>query len=219
MGDDKKKSSEIIGVVANVMNDDLDDVAEPCVYLPFAQVPVGGLNLLIRSPGVAEQITPAVRRELAALDPSLPLGEVRLMSEMVRERRSPKEMLMWTLSLFGLIALALAAVGTYAVMAYSVAERTHEFGVRIALGAQAADILRLVLRRGLMLSLVGVGLGLAGAFALTRALARLLYGVTPTDPLTFAGVSVALTLVALLACWIPARRATKVDPMIALRCE
>lgn len=219
MGGGKEKSSEIIGVVANVMNDDLDNLAEPCIYLPFAQVPVGGMNLVIRSPIVAEQITPAVRRELAAIDPSLPLGEVRMMAQTVRERRSPKEMLMWTLSLFGLIALALAAVGTYAVMAYSVAERTHEFGVRIALGAQTADILKLVLRRGLMLALIGVGLGLAGAFALTRALAGMLYGVTATDPLTFAGVSLALTLVALVACWIPARRATRVDPMIALRCE
>lgn len=117
-------------------------------YLPFAQVPASDMNLVIRSPGVAEQITPTVRRELAALDPSLPLGEARLMTEIVRERRSPKEMLMWTLVIFGLMALAMAAVGTYAVMAYAAAERTHEFGVRIALGAQAADILRLVLRRG-----------------------------------------------------------------------
>jgi putative ABC transport system permease protein len=219
LGNDQETPLEIIGVVANVMNDDLDDLAEPCVYLPFAQIPAAGMNLVIRSPGVAEQITPAVRRELAALDPSLPLGEVRMMTEMVRERRSPKEMLMWTLAIFGLMALAMAAVGTYAVMAYSVAEGTHEFGVRIALGAQAADILRLVLRRGLTLALVGIGLGLAGAFALTRALARLLYGVTATDPLTFTGVSLALAGVALLACWIPARRATKVDPMAALRTE
>jgi putative ABC transport system permease protein len=219
MGGEKAKPLEIIGVVANVMNEDLDDLAEPCVYLPFAQIPAGGMNLVIRSPGLAEQITMPVRRELTALDPSLPLGEVRMMSEMVRERRSPKEMLMWTLSFFALIALAMAAVGTYTVMAYAVAERTHEFGVRIALGAQAADILHLVLRRGLTLALIGIGLGLAGAFALTRALARLLYGVTATDPLTFTGVSLALALVALLACWIPARRATKVDPMLALRCE
>jgi hypothetical protein len=108
MGGEKEKPLEIIGVVANVMNEDLDDLAEPGVYLPFAQIPVGGMNLVIRSPIVAEQITPAVRRELAALDPSLPLGEVRMMSEMVRERRSPKEMLMWTLSLFSLMALALS---------------------------------------------------------------------------------------------------------------
>ena len=222
LGNDKEKPMEIIGVVANVMNDDLDDLAEPCVYLPFAQHPAGGMSMVIQmqgSPGVAGQITPAVRRELAALDASLPLGEVKMMTEMVRERRSPKEMLTWTLGIFGLIALAMAAVGTYAVMAYSVAERTHEFGVRIALGAQAADILRLVLRRGLTLALAGIGLGLAGAFALTRALARLLYGVTATDPLTFVGVSLALAGVALLACWIPARRATQVDPMVALRRE
>jgi putative ABC transport system permease protein len=219
LGDDKQTQFEIIGVVENVMNDDLDDLGEPCVYLPFAQIPVRVMNLVIRSPGVDEQIVPAVRRELAALDASLPLGEVRMMTEMVRERRSPKEMLMWALSIFGLMALAMASVGTYAIMAYSVAERTHELGVRIALGAQAADVLLLVLRRGLMLTLAGIGLGLAGAFALTRSLARLLYGVTATDPLTFAGVSLALAGVALLACWIPARRAAKVDPMIALRHE
>jgi putative ABC transport system permease protein len=219
LGNDKETPLEIIGVVVNVMNDDLDDLAEPCVYLPFAQFPVGGMNLVIRSPGVEEKITPAVRRELAALDASLALGEVRMMTEMVRERRSPKEMLMWSLGIFGLMALAMAAVGTYAVMAYSVAQRTHEFGVRIALGAQTSDILRLVLQRGLTLALIGIGLGLAGAFAVTRVLAKLLYGVTATDPLTFAGVSLALTCVSALACWIPARRATKVDPMVALRCD
>ncbi len=215
----KDKPMEIIGVVANVMNDDMDNLAEPCVYLPFAQHSAGSMNLVIRSPGVAAQIAPPVRREIATLDPNLPLGEVRMMSDIVRERRSPKEMLMWTLGIFGWMALAMAAVGTYAVIACSVAERTHEFGVRIALGARTADILRIVLRRGLSLTLIGIGLGLAGAFALTRALARLLYGVTPTDPLTFAGVSLALIGVALLACWAPAWRATKVDPMIALRRE
>ena len=126
---------------------------------------------------------------------------------------------MWMLAIFGVMALAMAAVGTYAVMAYSVAERTRELGVRIALGAQSTDILKLVLRRGLLLTLLGIGLGFAFALALTRALAQLLYGVTATDALTFAGVAALLATVALLACWIPARRATKVDPIAALRSE
>jgi len=167
----------------------------------------------------SDQIVPAVRRELAALDPSLPLGEVKTMEQVIYERRSPKELMMWMLGIFGVMALAMAAVGTYAVMAYSVAERTRELGVRIALGAQSADILKLVLRRGLSLTLLGIGLGFAFALALTRALAQLLYGVTATDALTFAGVAALLAAVALLACWIPARRATKVDPIIALRSE
>jgi len=160
-----------------------------------------------------------VRNELAALDPRLPLSEIKTMEQVVYERRSSKEVMMWTLLVFAVMALTMAAVGTYAVMAYAVAQRTHEIGVRMALGALPVDILKLVLRRGLSLVLLGVGLGLAGAFALTRALEGLLYKVTATDPLTFIGVSALLALVALLACYIPARRAMKVDPMVALRCE
>lgn len=219
MGSDRDKPLEIIGVVANVMNDDLDDLAEPCVYLPFAQNPVGHMALVVRATGAPVEIVPAVRRELAEIDAGLPLSEVRLMTDVIYERRSPKEVMMWMLVVLGLLALALAAVGTYAVMAYAVTERTQEFGVRIALGAQTADILKLVLGRGLKLALIGIGMGLAGAFTLTRALARLLYGVTSSDLLTFAGVSLGLGMVAVLACYIPARRAARVDPMTALRCE
>jgi len=210
---------EIIGVLANVMNDDMDDLAEPGIYLPFAQYPSPEMNLVIRAPGAFAQIVPAVRQQLAALDPRLPLAEVKTMEQVVRERRSPKEVMMWMLVIFGLMALVMAAVGTYAVMAYAVAQRTHEIGVRMALGAQPASILRLVLRRGLSLALTGIGLGLAGAFAMTRALGQLLYGVSARDPLTFAGIALLLAVVALVACWVPARRATRVDPMIALRYE
>jgi putative ABC transport system permease protein len=210
---------EIAGVVANVMNDDLDDQMEPGIYLPFAQFPSRQMSLVIRAAGADTQIVPAVRNELAALDPRLPLSQVKTMTQIVYERRSPKEMMMWMLVIFGVMALLMAAVGTYAVMAYAVAQRTHEIGVRIALGALPKDILKLVLRRGLALTLLGMGLGLAGAFALTRALGQLLYGVTATDPLTFIGISLLLASVALLACWIPARRASRVDPMIALRSE
>jgi putative ABC transport system permease protein len=216
--DAKSAPMEIIGVVASVMNEDLDGLEEPGVYFPFAQSPALG-TLVIRAPGDPTQIAPAVRNEVAALDPRLPLSEIKTMEQVVYERRSSKEVMMWSLGIFAMIALALSAVGTYAVMAYAVAQRTHEIGVRMALGALPADILKLVLRRGLLLVLLGLGLGLAGAFALTRTLSGLLYKVTATDPLTFICVSASLALVALLACYIPARRAMKVDPMIALRCE
>jgi putative ABC transport system permease protein len=217
--DAKAAPMEIIGVIANVMNEDLDGMEEPGVYFPFAQTPSLNMTLVIRAPGVHTRIAPAVRESLAAIDPRLPLTEIKAMEQIVYERRSPKEVMMWTLAAFAVMALAMAAVGTYAVMAYAVAQRTHEIGVRMALGALQTDILKLVLRRGLSLALLGVGLGLAGAYALTRALSGLLYKVTATDPLTFISVSLLLALVALLACYVPARRAMKVDPMVALRCE
>jgi putative ABC transport system permease protein len=218
-GSNKKRPLEIVGVVANVMNDDLDDLAEPCIYLPFAQNPAVGMNLVVRAPGQMREIAGAVRGELAEIDASLPLAEIKTMSEVIHERRSPKEVMMWMMVAFGLIALVMAAVGTYAVIAYSVAERSQEIGVRIALGAQTSDVVRLVLKRGVRLSLIGIGLGLAGALVMTHSLVRLLYFVTATDPLTFAIVSVVLGLTAFLACYIPARRATKVDPIVALRHE
>jgi putative ABC transport system permease protein len=217
-GDAKAAPLEIIGVVANVMNEDMDGMEEPGVYFPFAQAPALR-TLVIRAPGVHTRIAPAVREILSALDPRLPLTEIKAMEQIVYERRSPKELMMWTLAVFAVMALAMAAVGTYAVMAYAVAHRTHEIGVRMALGALPTDILGLVLRRGLSLVLLGVGVGLAGAYALTRALAGLLYKVTATDPLAFVSVSLLLALVALVACYVPARRAMKVDPMIALRYE
>ena len=218
-GDAKSGSSEIIGVVANVMNEDLDGPQEPGVYLPFAQSPSSRMTLVIRAPGAHMRIASAVRESLAALDPRLPLSEIKAMEQAVYERRSPKELMMWTLVVFSMMALMMAAVGTYAVMAYAVAQRTHEIGVRMALGALPVDILKLALRRGLSLVLLGVGFGLAGAFTLTRAIEGLLYKVTATDPLAFIGVSLLLAFVALLACYLPARRAAKVDPIFALRCE
>ncbi len=218
-GDAKTPPSEIVGVVADVMNEDLDGLEEPGVYLPFAQFPSHSMALVIRAPGAHTRIAPEVRNVLAALDPRLPLSEIKGMEQVIYERRSPKEVMMWTLVGFAAMALLMAAVGTYAVMAYAVAQRTHEIGVRMALGALPVDILKLVFRRGLSLLMLGVGLGLAGAFAVTRAVEGLLYKITATDPLSFIAVSLLLALVALLACYLPARRAMKVDPMIALRRE
>jgi putative ABC transport system permease protein len=218
LGETKDNRFEIIGVVANAMKDEMVNVDEPGVYLPFSQNPTAQMNLVIRAPNTGEQIVPAVRKELAELDSRLALAEIKTMEQVISERRSPQALMMWILVIFGTAALSMAAVGMFAVMAYAVTQRTHEIGVRMALGAQSAEVLKLIVGRGLRLITVGLGIGLAGAFALTRFMRNLLYDVSPGDPPTFLAVVVILTLCALIACYIPARRATKVDPLIALRC-
>lgn len=141
------------------------------------------------------------------------------MERLVAERMSPKRLATAMMAVFAIVALALAGVGIYAVMSYTVSQRTHEVGIRMALGAQPRDIFKLVVAQGLVLTLVGIVIGLIGAYAMTRAMSQLLYGVTTTDPLTFIGISLVLGGVAMLACFVPTRRATRVDPMIALRYE
>ncbi|MGH9837164.1 MAG: FtsX-like permease family protein [Blastocatellia bacterium] len=210
---------EIVGIIANVMNDDLDNLAEPGVYQPHAQWPRESMSLVVRSELAQAQLVGALRQELAALDPNLPLSQVKTLDEIVRERSSPKRVMTALLGVFALIALALATVGLYAVMSYAVTQRTNEIGIRMALGAQTQDVLRLILRQGLQLALLGMTLGLLGALALNRVLAQILYGVTATDPLTVGLVVGLFALVAGLACSVPALRATKVDPMAALRHE
>ncbi|HKG22871.1 MAG TPA: FtsX-like permease family protein, partial [Blastocatellia bacterium] len=210
---------EIIGVVANVMNEDMDDPAEPHVYFPFAQSPVLAMTLVIRAESSPTQVVGAVRDAVAALDPNQPVSNIKTMHQVIEERSSSKRLMTWMLAIFALIALLLAAVGIYAVMSYVVAQRTHEIGVRMALGAEPRDIFRLVVGQGAILITIGVVLGLGGAFVLTRAMAEILYGVTVTDPITFIAISLLLASVALLACYVPARRATRVDPMVALRYE
>jgi putative ABC transport system permease protein len=161
----------------------------------------------------------AVEREIQAADPELPVVAARTMQQVVAASVSEPRFNALLLGLFALLALALAATGLYGVMSYFVTQRTHEIGIRMALGAASRDVLRLVIGQGMTLTVIGVLIGLAASFALTRAMKSLLFEVSPTDPLTFAVIAVTLLLVALLACWIPARRATKVDPMIALRCD
>jgi putative ABC transport system permease protein len=212
---------EIVGVAADVKNEDLDEEAELAFYRPLRQDPWYTMALVVRAGegATATGLAPAVRGEVKALDTGLPVYNVRTMSDVVDEAVSPKRLTMFLLAFFALGALGLAAVGLYAVMSYAVAQRRHEIGIRLALGAQGADILRLVLSQGLVLTLVGLGLGLVGALMLTRVMAKILYGVSATDPVVFGGVALVLGASALLACYVPARRATKVDPMIALRYE
>jgi putative ABC transport system permease protein len=216
---DENTPSTIIGVVGDVHEQQLDQTPQPAVYWPYPELPRSAMTLALRTPAAPASVLPAIRSGLASLDPGLPLADVRTMDERLGESVGVARLAAVLLGLFAAIALSLAAVGVYSVIAHVFAERTHEIGVRMALGASRAGVLRMVLERGALLALAGAGLGVAGALALTRFLVSLLYGVEPTDPLTFAAVSLILIGVALLACYIPARRAAKVDPMVALRYE
>jgi ABC-type antimicrobial peptide transport system permease subunit len=160
-----------------------------------------------------------VRQAIHQIDANLPITNVTTLAEQVSNSMGPQRLISALTVLFGIVGLALACVGLYGIMAYNVARRTHELGVRMALGAQKGEILKMIMGHGLRLTLIGLAIGAAGALALTRLMTNLLYGVKPSDPLTFIAVSVLLALVALLACYIPARRAIKVDPMVALRYE
>jgi putative ABC transport system permease protein len=211
--------AEIIGVVTDVKNEDLEEQADPMVYAPFAQQPWRQMNLIIHARQDPAPLASAVRGSVRALDRGVPVSYVKTLRRMIEERLSPKRLLTWVIGVFAAAALLLAAVGIYAVISYVVAQRTREFGIRLALGAQSGAVLKLVIGQGVKLTLIGLALGLAGAFMLTRAMSFFLFGVTATDPLTFISVSLLQAAVALLACYLPARRATKVDPLIALKAE
>ncbi len=210
---------EIIGVVRDAKDQDLFKNSPRIAWFPLAQKYDGGMSLHLRTAIKPELLLAAVQQEFRALDPKLPIYNVKTLEQYRRDAISEKWIQAVLIGGFGLLALALASLGLYGVLSFSVAERTQEIGIRMVLGARANDVLRLVVGQGIKLIVIGVALGLAGAFAATRVLKSLLYGVSETDPLTFVGMPLVLLIVALVACWIPARRATKVDPMIALRCE
>ena len=210
---------EIIGVAKSGKYRTLTEDDRPSMYLPFPQNYRPNMALHVRTAGDPRAAIAALRREVQLLDETLPVFGIRTLTEQVNSALYTPRAAAILLSVFGLLALLLASVGIYGVIAYSVTQRTREIGVRMALGAQAGDVLRLVLRQGLALVLAGVAAGLAGALALTRLASSLLYGVSATDPAVFAAASLLLALVALVACYVPARRATKVDPMVALRYE
>lgn len=177
------------------------------------------MTLAIRSRSGSAGLVEEVKKEVWSLDRQIPVSNVQSMDELLSVSLAEERFDMLLLGAFAGLALILAAVGIYGVMAYTVSQRTHEIGIRIALGAQRGDVVRLVVGQGAKLALAGIIVGLAGAFALTRLMASLLFDVTPTDPLTFAAVAIVLAMVALAACYIPARRAMRVDPMTALRYE
>jgi putative ABC transport system permease protein len=212
----------IVGVVRSVRNQRLDATSLPQAYFPVFQEADAMYNLsfAVRASGSEPAaLAQSARAAVLAVDRNQPFFNVKPLRQIVADSIALKRLAMLLLSAFAVVALALAAAGIYGVMAYSVEQRRHEIGVRMALGARARDVLKLVVRQGLRLTLCGLALGLVVAIALTRLMEALLFGVSPTDPPTFAGIALLLLCVALLACWIPARRATKVDPMVALRCE
>ncbi len=209
----------VVGVVAGVKFNTLNapDVEE--MYLPVDQSPWPAVTLIIRSESSSKPLIAAVREQLAQLDPSLPIAGIRSMQDVISLSVAQPRIVMQFVGIFAGMALALAAVGLYAVVAYSVTQRNHEMGIRMALGAQRQDILALVVRYGMGLTLVGVGLGIVASLALTRLLASLLFGIGATDPMTFSSAAALLMGTAVFACYLPARRATRVDPMVALRYE
>jgi putative ABC transport system permease protein len=212
-------SCEIIGVVKDSKYLSLGEDPTPFIFFPYQQSYSPTMTVMVRAQGDPKNLAAAVRQQVQALDPNLPLFNVVTLSENINISLFPARFGAWLLGGFGLLALVLATVGIYGVMSYTVSKRTHEIGIRMALGAQASNVLRLVVGQGLLLALIGVGVGLAGAFALTRVVKSFLYGLGATDLVTFAAISLLLFLVALAACFIPARRATKVDPLVALRYE
>ena len=210
---------EIVGVAADVRNLELREEASPELYTSALQDTWNAMSLVVRTTVEPASLAPDIRRIVAEVDKSAPVSEVKTMEHIVDEAVTQPRFNLFLLGLFGSIALLLSAAGIYGVTAYAVTQRTHEFGIRMALGAQVGDVMRLILGQGMLVIGIGVVIGLVASFALTRLMSSLLYGVSSTDPVTFVGITVVLTLVALVACYIPARRATRVDPLVALRYE
>jgi len=217
IGDNRNPFGTVIGVAGDVRSLSLEQEARPAFYVSHGHYSLPALTVVVRTSAPPEALTAALRAQVYALDPDLPVYNLRPLEQVVANAAGQPRFHTLLLGLFSAAAALLAAIGIYGVMTYTVTQRTHEIGIRLALGAQARDVRALVAGQGLKLALTGVALGLAAAFALTRLMKSLLYAVSPTDPLTFGVIALLLLSVALLACWLPARRATKVDPMIALR--
>jgi putative ABC transport system permease protein len=209
----------VVGVIREIKNYGVDQPVLPEIFVPFAQRPGGGGNVVVNSAMDAGAVLGAMRSAAQTLDPDLPIYNLRTLESFVAENTAPRRLSVLLLSLFAGLALLLAAIGIYGVMSYGVTQRRREIGIRIALGAEMRDVIHLVVRQGALLAVLGLGTGLIGALAATRLIARSLFGVRPNDPITFLVVASVLIVVAVIASYIPARRAAKIDPIVALRYE
>jgi len=206
-----------VGVVADTKMYGLDAPVEPAIYVPHMQHPAVSMGVAVRTAGDPVAMAPAVRREILKLDPEQPVSSVRTMEEVLSDSLMLRRATMLMLTVFATLALTLATIGIYGLTTFSVSRRTHEIGLRVALGASRPQILRLVVGRELVISVIGAAIGMGAAFLLTRGLSAMLYGVTATDPLVFVSVPVLLIAVSVVASYVPARKATAIDPLIALR--
>ncbi|HEY7544605.1 MAG TPA: FtsX-like permease family protein, partial [Blastocatellia bacterium] len=210
---------EIVGVVSHVKQYGLDGKSRVQYYFPLSQRPQPAMFMVVRTTPEPSGMVASVRSAIQSVDRDQPVFRVRTMETIVSESMAQKRFATYLLGIFAAVAMLLAVIGIYGVMSYSVSQRTHEIGIRMALGADQGDVMRLVVGRGMFLAIIGVAVGLAGAFAATRLMESLLFGVTATDTITFVVIPFALAAVASVASYLPARRATRVDPMSALRCE
>jgi putative ABC transport system permease protein len=216
---DQRPFMTVVGIVGDVRFNGLDMVGTDEVYTAFAQMPTNQMTVVLRATGDPLALAGSLRAQVAALDRNLPVGQITTMDDLVSQSAAPRRLNALLVGSFAALALLLAAIGVYGVMSYTIAQRTHEIGVRISLGASPRDILRHVLGDGLRLVSVGLAAGLFAAALLTHWLASLLFEVRPLDGVTFGAVPVVLALIAVAACYIPARRAARVDPVVALRGE
>jgi putative ABC transport system permease protein len=218
--DDTAPVLEIVGVVGRVKMEGLDtDSNRVQGYFSFSQVPFQAMTIIVKGQGDPNQLIASARNQVRSLDADQPIYNIRTMDEIRGESTAPQRLNLTLLSIFAGVAFVLAIVGIYGVMSYAVTQRTHEIGIRMAIGAQPRDVFKLIVGQGMMLTIIGMVAGLLGAFALTRLMATMLFSVKPTDPMTFGGVALLLFVIALIACYIPGRRATKVDPVNSLRYE
>jgi len=217
--DEESTFREVIGVVGNVRNRSLNAEPRPAYYLPQTQLPFNQMASVVKTTGEPHSLISVVTKQVSEMDQDVPVFSVKTMAEHLSTSVAGPRFSTTLLAIFAAVALVLTVVGLYGVMSYSVAQRTNEIGIRLALGAQSRDVLLMIIKQGGALILLGLVIGLGGAYLAMKLIESLLFGVKAKDPFTFAAVAVLLAIVALLACYIPALRATKVDPMNALRCE